>query len=121
MAAPELPARLSAAMDAQKISVRRLAAASGVDKMTIQRWKQEDHEGGVEVEAARKVAEALGTSVEALLDLPAGPETPTQPPEPPIELSRLRELAAGLDPEALATFEQTLPTIREAVEELRRH
>ncbi len=117
--APELPARLAAAMEAGNVSVRRLAVASGVDKMTIQRWRK-GRQGGVEVAAVRKVAEELGTSAEELLDLPASSEGPPRPPEPPVELDRLRELAADLDPDTLAVFEETLPALREAVEELRK-
>lgn len=116
--APELATRLGAAMEAREVSLRALATASGVDKMTIQRWRQ-GHQGGVEVAAVRKVAEALGTSAEDLLDLPGESDRPNKGPEPSEELDRLRELAADLDPRTLAAFEQTLPTIREAVEVLR--
>jgi transcriptional regulator with XRE-family HTH domain len=120
VSAPELATRLGAAMEAREVSLRGLATVSGVDKMTIQRWRQ-GHRGGVEVAAVRKVAEALGTSAEDLLDLPGKSDRPDKAPEPPDELDRLRELAADLDPRTLAAFEQTLPTIREAVEVLRGH
>jgi len=117
--APELPTRLAAAMDARNLSVRRLAAASGVDKMTIHRWRK-GHQGGVEVAVVRKVAQALGTSAEELLDLPLSSKQPAPSPKPPAELTRLRELASDLDPHTLAVFEETLPALRETVEELRK-
>lgn len=51
------------------IGVRALAQRSGVDKGTVSGW----HSGTqtrVRVETARKVAAALGTTVEYLLDMP---------------------------------------------------
>lgn len=62
-------------MENSSIGVRALAQRSGVDKGTVSAW----HSGAqtrVRVETARKVAAALGTTVEYLLDMPptGGPE-----------------------------------------------
>jgi|GEM_PF-5238569 len=99
-------------------SVRKLAAASGVDKTTIQRWKKGE-QPRVEVAAVRKVAHSLGTTAEDLLDIPAG-AAGTAPPTPPPRADVLRQRIAALDPEDLAALERTLPPLRKAAEEVRK-
>jgi|SRR5215212_9435754 len=116
--APKLGDRLRDAMaDRGLNSLRKLEAASGVDKNTIQRWLKSDPPRA-EVAGVRKVAEALETTAAALLDLPEAGEMPTSPSSkyPPELLNQI----AGLDPTTLSALEETLPRLRQIVEEVRR-
>lgn len=114
--APKLAQRLAAAMGS--MSLRKLEEKSGVDKTTIQRWKSGNPRA--EVAAVQKVAKALGTTAEFLLDLPRGSEASPPLPDPIPHLDHLRRRIAGLDPETLSLLEQTLPSLREVAEEIRR-
>lgn len=115
--APELARRLTEAMNHRGLnSLRKLEAASGVDKNTIQRWLK-GSPPHAEVAGVRKVAEALGTTAESLLDLPEPDET--SPPSRQYA-PELLEHIADLDPDTLSALEETLPRLREVVEEIRR-
>lgn len=114
--APELARRLKEAMSHRGLnSLRKLEAASGVDKNTIQRWLK-GNPPHAEVAGVRKVAEVLGTTAESLLDLPEPGETSPPPPKYPPELL---EHIADLDPGTLSALEETLPRLREIIEEIR--
>lgn len=107
VAAPLFRARLHEARG--DLGVRELAKLSGVDKETISRWLK-GPEGSVNVDAVGKVAAALGTTVEHLLDLPvdtqAPPEDEPRPWLPAIDRAEglLKELAAALDEARSAGF-----------------
>jgi transcriptional regulator with XRE-family HTH domain len=112
----DLAERLAAEMDRQKVSLRKLEGATGVNKTTISRWRRGETTR-VEVAKVRKVAEALGTTAGSLLNLPETSESPVAAPAviPREALKRL----ADLDPTVLATLEQTLPQLRAIVEDVR--
>jgi transcriptional regulator with XRE-family HTH domain len=114
--ARDLAKRLAAEMDRQKVSLRKLEGATGVNKTTISRWRRGETTR-VEVAKVRKVAEALGTTAGSLLNLPETSESPVAAPAviPREALKRL----ADLDPTVLATLEQTLPQLRAIVEDVR--
>jgi transcriptional regulator with XRE-family HTH domain len=86
------------------LGVRALAQRSRVDKGTISAWRS----GGqtkVRVETAGKVAAALGTSVEHLLDMP--PARLRGSPAPPPEQVRLLRRMVALAPAIEAAEEPT--------------
>ena len=134
---PGLSDRLVKRMESVGIGVRALAKRSGVNKGTISAW----HSGAqtsVRVATAVKVAAALGTSVEDLLDLP-----PADEEEPPDALAHNRvsllrrvaalapavealedpttELARALaaNGEKLARLEDVLQQLRDLVDDAR--
>lgn len=112
--APQLASRLKEAMELRGLnSLRKLEDASGVDKNTIQRWLK-GHPPHAEVAGVRKVAKALETTAEFLLDLP----DPSGAPPPKYPLALVNQIA-GLDADALAALERTLPRLRKIVEEIR--
>jgi transcriptional regulator with XRE-family HTH domain len=74
IAAPYLGKRLIERMDDQHISVRRLADEARVNKDTITEWRK-GRVKSVRLDLAERVAAALNTSTENLLDLPANPHT----------------------------------------------
>lgn len=91
--APDLGARLRERMAQAGVGVRALAKRSGVDKGTISAW----HSGAqtrVRVGTARKVAAALGTSVEHLLDLPPAGDAEGGAAVPAGQARLLRRIAA---------------------------
>jgi transcriptional regulator with XRE-family HTH domain len=97
VAAPLFRARLEKAMAG--VSIRKLADRSGVNKDTINEWRT-GAERPVHVEAVRKVAAALGTTAEHLLDLPvdleAGPADESRPAAWFPAIDRAEELLAQL-------------------------
>jgi len=68
--APLFGERLASTMKSAGFTVRKLAKKSGVDKGTITEWRR-GGDRAVSVDAVRKVASAMATSAEELLDLPA--------------------------------------------------
>lgn len=97
-------------------SLRKLEEASGVNKTTIQRWLK-GSPPHAEVAGVRKVAVALQTTAESLLDLPD--PSVALASAPPAYPRQLLEQIAALDPETLSTLEEALPLLRRIVEEMR--
>jgi transcriptional regulator with XRE-family HTH domain len=76
IAAPNLAKRLTERMGDRHISIRRLAEVADVNKATIVDWRK-GRVKSVRLDLAERVAAALDTSAENLLDLPANPRTGT--------------------------------------------
>jgi len=74
IAAPSLADRLTERMGDQRISVRQLAEEADINKDTLNSWRK-GRVKSVRLELAERVAAALGTTTEHLLDLPANPRT----------------------------------------------
>jgi transcriptional regulator with XRE-family HTH domain len=74
IAVPNLAERLIERMDTRGISVRQLADDADVNKDTIRCWRKGKVKS-VRLDLAERVATALDTSAEHLLDLPANPRT----------------------------------------------
>lgn len=74
IAAPNLAKRLTERMGDRHISIRRLAEVADVNKATIVDWRK-GRVKSVRLDLAERVASALDTSAENLLDLPAKPQT----------------------------------------------
>jgi transcriptional regulator with XRE-family HTH domain len=91
----------------QHISVRRLAEAADVNKATIIDWRK-GRVKSVRLDLAERVAAALDTNAENLLDLPASPRTGT-----------VRSPAAEIGP-LVSRLEGLLTELNDAVKEARR-
>jgi len=116
--APELARRLRMAMKRQGLgSLRKLEAASGVNKTTIQRWLK-GSPPHAEMSSVRKVAAALQTTPESLLDLPEPSQASPSPPPPRYPPELLKQIAA-FDPETVSALEEALPLLRKIIEETR--
>lgn len=74
IAAPNLSKRLADQMKTRDISVRRLAEDARVNKDTIRCWRAGKVKS-VRLDLAERVATALDTTPESLLDLPTNPRT----------------------------------------------
>jgi transcriptional regulator with XRE-family HTH domain len=81
-------------MRERHISIRRLAEAADVNKATIVDWRK-GRVKSVRLDLAERVAAALDTSTEKLLDLPASPRTGT-PRNPAGEIGPLVTRLEGL-------------------------
>ena len=105
--APNFGERLTERMRDRHISIRRLAEAANVNKATIVNWRK-GRVKSVRIDLADRVATALDTSTENLLDLPANPAAGTS-----------RSLAGEIDP-LVTRMEGLLTELNGAVKEARR-
>src|SRR4051794_18439066 len=96
--APALPGNLKREMTQRGLSVRGLADKSGVNKATLNRWRQGSTT--VRIDAAENVAAALGISASSLLGQvqPGTAVAPPPPsaPAPPAEHVRIASELADL-------------------------
>lgn len=107
IAAPNLGKRLTERMEARHISVRRLADQAHVNKDTITDWRK-GRVKSVRLDLAERVATALDTTTENLLDLPAKPRT-----------GELQTPAGEISP-LVTRLEGLLTELNDAVSEVRR-
>jgi transcriptional regulator with XRE-family HTH domain len=94
-------------MEARHISVRRLADQAHVNKDTITDWRK-GRVKSVRLDLAERVATALDTTTENLLDLPAKPRT-----------GELQTPAGEISP-LVTRLEGLLTELNDAVSEVRR-
>lgn len=113
MQAPEFPERLRELLDASSYSLRQLAKESGVNKDTISSWIRGKRKSYT-VATVQRVAIKLGTTAEALLELPTQTDADAALRVEPIHLELISRMAR------LQSLLDGLPELEALVKEARR-